>query len=114
MKGKRVKVILNPDRQKDRRILDYLYYAGMPNSKAIKVAVLAYLDGEDDGNDQFLQKVKEAVRESVQDLRLAPANGGSLSVSAEMDDEEPVSMLDFLDALEKGAAFEESGPPFSP
>ncbi len=113
MKGKRVKVILNPDRKEDRRILDYLYYAGMPNSRAIKVAVLAYLDGERDDYDRFLQQVKEAVRESVQGLQLSPMKESSMAGSVGVDDEEPVSMLDFLDALESGPFSDENGPSFS-
>lgn len=116
MRGKRIKVILNPDRQEDRRILDYLLYSGTSNSRAIKKAVLSYLDSgsDDNGNGRFLQEVKDAIRESVQGLQIAPAGDYAGTMPTMESDEEPVSMLDFLDELEKGASFYESGPPFSP
>ena len=113
MKGKRVKVILNSDRKGDQRILDYLYCAGMPNSRAIKAAVLVYLDGERDDTDRFLQQVKEDVGEGVQGLQLTPMKESSMAGSVGVDDEEPVSMRDFLDALESGPFSEENGPSFS-
>ena len=117
MRGKRIKVILNPDRQEDRRILDYLLYSGTSNSRAIKKAVLSYLDNNssgDNGNGRFLQEVKDAIRESVQGLQIAPAGDYASAMPTMESDEEPVSMLDFLDELEKGASFDDSGPPFSP
>lgn len=111
MRGKRIKVILNPDREDERRILDYLYYSGTSNSKAIKSALLEYLDLREGGreNNAFLQEVKETIRESVQGLQLS----GSLSEPVPSSDEEQVSPFDFLDALERGTSFDESGPSFS-
>ena len=111
MRGKRIKVILNPDREDERRILDYLYYSGTSNSKAIKSALLDYLDRREGGreNSLFLQEVKETIRESVQGLQLS----GNLSEPVPSSDEEQVSPFDFLDALERGASFDESDPSFS-
>jgi len=104
MRGKRIKVILNPDREDDRRILDYLLYAGPSYSGAIKNALLAYLDTLDGENSssRLLQEVKDAIRESVQGLHIAPNDSYNGSAQKDTDEEEPVSMLDFLDELEKG------------
>ena len=106
MKGKRVKVILNPDRAEDRRILDYLYYAGVPYSKAIKTAVLFYLDRETgDREERLLQRVKDTIQESVRGMSIA-AQGCAPALSASAgEEEEAVSPLDFLDELEKGVLF---------
>ena len=106
MKGKRVKVILNPDRTEDRRILDYLYYSGVPYSKAIKTAVLFYLDRETgDREERLLQRVRDTIQESVRGMSIT-AQGYEPTGSASTDeDEESVSPLDFLDELEKGALF---------
>ena len=111
MRGKRIKLSLNPDREEDRRVMDYLYYSGTSISKAIKTAVLDYLDRRDGGreNSAFLQEVKEAVRESVQGLQL----NGNLTVPVSASDEEQVSPFDFLNALESGVTFDESDPTFS-
>lgn len=106
MKGKRVKVILNPDRAEDRRILDYLYYAGLPYSKAIKAAVLAYLDRESGGReDPLLQQVRETIRESVRSLRLVTDEGDPTGLNRIESAEPPVSPLDFLEEPEKGPSF---------
>ena len=115
MKGKRVKVILNPDRAEDRRILDYLYYAGIPHSKAIKTAVLSYLDRESgQKEDPLLQQVRETIRESVRSLRIVTDEQGPAGLNSTEFEESPVSPLDFLEELEKGPSFEEKGPPLFP
>ena len=103
MKGKQVKVILNPDRDDDRRILDYLLYAGCSKSKAVKDAVLFYLGNSAYRNrdELLLQQVREVVREELRDLGLTDASG-SIESSAFAPGEEPVSPLDFLDELESG------------
>ena len=106
MTGKRIKVILNPDRPEDRRILDYLYYAGVPYSKAIKTAVLFYLDRETgDKEERLLQRVRDTIQESVRGLSMAAQSCNPAEPTATEEDEEPVSPLDFLDELEKGALF---------
>ena len=91
--------------------MDYLYYSGTTNSKAIKTAVLDYLDRREGGRENivFLQAVKEAVRESVQGLQL----NGYLSEPVSASDDEQVSPFDFLDALESGVTFDDSDPTFS-
>ena len=103
MKGKRIKVILNPDRSNDRRILDYLLYAGSSQSQAIKTAVLFYLDNLDGKNktDLLLQQVKNTIRESVQGLQFKPAADNE-AASPSATDDDMVSALDFLDELEGG------------
>ena len=106
MKGKRVKVILNPDRAEDRRILDYLYYAGVPYSKAIKTAVLFYLDRETgDREERLLQRVRDTIQESVRGMSIAAQRCDPKGSASIEEDEESVSPLDFLDELEKGALF---------
>ena len=102
MKGKQVKVILNPDREDDRRIMDYLLYAGRSKSKAVKDAVLFYLDKSTYRNeDELLQRVRDALREELRGLNLAAVSEISKN-SSFVPDEEPVSPLDFLDELENG------------
>ena len=103
MKGKQVKVILNPDREDDRRIMDYLLYAGRSKSKAVKDAVLFYLDNSTfrDKDELLLQRVRDVVREELNGLSLAAASG-SIESNTLTPDEEPVSPLDFLDELESG------------
>ena len=103
MKGKQVKVILNPDREDDRRIMDYLLYAGRSKSNAVKDAVLFYLDNYAYGSRDklLLQRVRDVVREELRGLSLA-ASSGSIEGCALAPDEEPVSPLDFLDELESG------------
>ena len=106
MKGKRVKVILNPDRSEDRRILDYLYYAGVPYSKAIKTAVLFYLDRETgDREERLLQRVRDTIQESVRGMSITAQSCDPAGSASTEEDEETVSPLDFLDELEKGALF---------
>ena len=111
MRGKIIKVFLNPNREDERRILDYLHYSGVSNSRAIKSAMLDFLDRQDGGreNGLLLQEVKETIRESFQGLQL----NGNLTVPVSESDEEQVSPFDFLDALESGTAFDESSPTFS-
>ena len=102
MKGKQIKVILNPDREDDRRIMDYLLYAGRSKSKAVKDAVLFYLDKSTYRNeDELLQRVRDALREELRGLNLAAVSEISKN-SSFVPDEEPVSPLDFLDELENG------------
>ncbi len=103
MTGKQVKVILNPDREEDRRIMDYLLYAGRSNSKAIKDAVLFYLDNSASRNEDelLLQRVRDAVREELRGLNPVAVSEISKNCSL-VPDEEPVSPLDFLDELENG------------
>ena len=106
MRAKGIKLYLNPNDADERRILDYLRYSGMSYTKAITRAVLFYLDAMDNNSekDGFLQAVRDTIRESVKGLQI-PSTAGDLSTS-EDDDEEPVSMLDFLDELEGGVTFE--------
>ena len=106
MTGKRIKVILNPDRAEDRRILDYLYYAGVPYSKAIKTAVLFYLDRETgDREERLLQRIRDTIQESVRRMSIAAQGNEPTGSASTEEDEESVSPLDFLDELEKGALF---------
>ena len=106
MTGKRIKVILNPDRPEDRRILDYLYYSGVPYSKAIKTAVLFYLDRETgDREERLLQRVRDTIQESVRGMSITAQACDPTGSAATGEEEEAVSPLDFLDELEKGALF---------
>ena len=101
-----MKVILNPDRAEDRRILDYLYYAGVPYSKAIKTAVLFYLDRETgDREERLLQRVRDTIQESVRGMSITAQSCDPTGSASTEADEESVSPLDFLDELEKGGLF---------
>ena len=102
MKSQLVRVVLNPDRADDRRILDYFLYAGKPMSKLFKIAMLEYLDRQDlEGErERSLADIRSVIREELQ--RLSVSAGGALCSlqSPAIDDEPEVSPLDFLDQLE--------------
>ena len=106
MRAKSVKLYLNPNDEDERRVLDYLRYSGTSITNAITAAVVFYLDAQDDrsGKDGLLQAVRDTIRESIQGLELAST--GSSQNAMEYGEEEPVSMLDFLDALEGGVTFD--------
>lgn len=112
MKALRIKINLNPDKEDDRRILDYLRYAGVSNTQAVRTAVLFYLDREENGgtNRQFLQEIKEAIRESVQSIQLEPGNHSVSVKEQESIEEDPVSGLEFLKELGCGPGFGDYGP----
>ncbi len=67
MKSKIVRVVLNANREDDRRILDYFLYAGKPMSKLFKIAMLQYLDRLDMNGDQevSLDNIRKVVREET-------------------------------------------------
>ena len=100
-----VKIYLNPDREEDRRILDYLLYVGMPMSKTLKRAMMTYLDRQESGttSDALLPEIRQIVREELQrHSSLMENNGYSETVHANTD-EDTVSALDFLAELENMA-----------
>ena len=68
MKSKIVRVVLNANREDDRRILDYFLYAGAPMSKLFKIAMLQYLDRLDINGDHevSLENIRKVVREELQ------------------------------------------------
>ncbi len=101
---KLIKTYLNPNNEDERRVLDYLMYAGIPNSHALIHAVLFYLDAKDgkDDNSRLVEQVKAAVRESVQGMQIARIDDVPCSQPGQQEAEEPVSMLDFIEALEGG------------
>lgn len=109
MRAKGIKIYLNPNRKEDRRVLDYLCYAGVPYTKAIVDAVSFYLDAQEgtDGNSRLIEQIKIAVRESVQGLQIASVGGVYSSQPSQQELEEPVSMLDFIEALEGGGTSEQ-------
>ena len=100
---KLIKTYLNPGSKDERRVIDYLLYAGESNSQAIIKAVLFYLDAIDgrDDNSRLIEQVKAAVRECIQGMQIAQS-GNTASQQGQQDVEEPVSMLDFIEALEGG------------
>ena len=107
MRAKSVKLYLNPNDEDERRVLDYLRYSGTSITNAITRAVVFYLDAQDErsGKDGLPQAVRDTIRESVQGLAFSSAD--NCQNATEYEDEEPVSMLDFLDALESGVTFDE-------
>ena len=100
MNSQRVKVILNPDREEDRRILDYLLYAGEPMSKVFKTAMLRYVEAksEEGSHEKLLLDIRKVLREELQQFQPCGKELFSEAVS-KTDDEEVVSPLDFLDQL---------------
>lgn len=100
MSSQRIKVILNPDREEDRRILDFLLYTGEPKSKVFKAALLQYMEAktEDGWQERLLREIRKVIREELQDVQFNSKDPFSQPVSQSIDDEE-VSPLDFLDQL---------------
>lgn len=100
MSSQRIKVILNPNREEDRRILDYLLYCGEPKSRVFKTALLQYMEAksESDGYEKLLREIRKAVREELRNVQPCGKEPFSQPVSPSVDDEE-VSPLDFLDQL---------------
>ncbi len=83
--------------------MDYLLYSGVSNTKAITKAVIFYLDtleGRCD-NSQLLEQIRGAVRESLKDLQLSSQAVDFSSQVVQQDTEEPVSVLDFIEELQK-------------
>lgn len=109
MKPHIVRVVLNADREGDRRILDYLRYAGKPMSKLFKLAMHEFIERQDRADEENLNltNIRRVIHEELKDLKLS---GGSNSFSQPMaafEDDDLVSPLDFLDELAKMASFEE-------
>ena len=77
MSSQRIKVILNPDREEDRRILDYLLYCGEPKSKVFKMALLQYMEAktEDGSYEKLLREIRKVIRD---ELRNAQPYGKSI------------------------------------
>ncbi len=104
MKSQHIKVVLNPDKEDDRRILDFLMYAGEPMSKVFKVAMLQYVEGkyEASRHEKQLLEIRKVIREELQQMQFCGNESFSQPVSQNSDEEE-VSPLDFLDQLEEMA-----------
>ena len=102
MKSKIVRVVLNANREDDRRILDYFLYAGKPMSKLFKIAMLQYLDRLDINGDRevSLDNIRKVVREELQRLPQTADNQSAFQPVPDIDDDSLVSPLDFLDQLE--------------
>ena len=102
MKPQIVRVVLNVNREEDRRILDYFLYAGNPMSKLFKTAMLQYLDRLDMNGDRevSLENIRKVVREELQRLPQTAGSSSSLQPVTDYDDDSLVSPLGFLDELE--------------
>ena len=102
MKSKIVRVVLNANREDDRRILDYFLYAGKPMSKLFKIAMLQYLDRLDINGDRevSLENIRKVVREELQRLPQTAGNQSAFQTVTDYADDSLVSPLDFLDQLE--------------
>ena len=102
-----VRVVLNADRDSDRRILDYLFYAGKPMSKLFKMAMHEFIDRQDGAGEEekMLADIRRVIREELQNVKISgPAESFSQPVNE--DDEAPaVSPFDFLDALAQMDSF---------
>lgn len=102
MKAQIVKVVLNPAREDDRRILDYLFYTGKPMSRVFKAAMLRYIDGTAAFDEEkLLQSIRAVLREELQGVTAV----SSLAIPSQEQEEERVSPLDFLDQLDAMADF---------
>ena len=68
MNSQRVKVVLNPDRDEDRRILVFLQSADEPMSKVFKAAMLQYVESSIGGvnHEKLLRDIREIVHEELQ------------------------------------------------
>ena len=101
MKPHIVRVVLNVNREEDRRILDYFLYAGKPMSKLFKIAMLQYLDRLDMNGDRevSLENIRKVVREELQRLPQVAGSSSSFQPVSDYDDDSLVSPLDFLDEL---------------
>jgi len=104
-RSQEIKVNLNVNREEDRKILDYLPYAGMPMSKVFKVAMLQYIDWHngDYRNDPYVQAVRQVVREELKDAQFQSSGSQVQSFSQASNDDEEVDPLAFLEELEKMA-----------
>jgi len=102
LKPQIVRVVLNANREDDRRILDYFLYAGAPMSKLFKIAMLQYLDRLDMNGDRevSLENIRKVVREELQRLPQPAGSSSSFQPVSDFDDNSLVSPLDFLDELE--------------
>ncbi len=101
MKPQIVRVVLNANREEDRRILDYFLYAGQPMSKLFKIAMLQYLDRLDMNGERevSLENIRKVVREELQRLPQTTGNASAFQPVPDYDDDSLVSPLDFLDEL---------------
>ena len=100
MSSQRIKVILNPDREEDRRILDYLLYCGEPKSKVFKMALLQYMEAksEDGSYEKLLREIRKVIRDELRNAQPYGIEPFPQPVSQSGDGDE-VSPLDFLDQL---------------
>ncbi len=112
MKADRIQINLNPSKDDERRVLDYLRYSPLSYSKTLIPAVLAYLDMQEGltENERLLQQVSDTVRKTLQEFwRNLPDSQPmpSASVLIEQDQDE-VSPLDFLKEMEYASTSEKN------
>ena len=102
MKSQLVRVVLNPGRSDDWRILDYFLYAEKPMSKLFKIAMLVYLDRQDEDivRERSLADMRRVIREELKNLSVSTGGASFSPQFPAFDDEPEVSPLDFLDELD--------------
>lgn len=97
MRAKRIKINLNPTRDDERRVLEYLQCSQVSNTKAVVIAVMDYLERQEQlcENRSFLQEVKDTIRESVTGLSFPTADVQFQPQESpeQEDDAEPLSFL---------------------
>jgi len=100
-----IKVYLNADHEEDRRILDFLPYAGVSTSKAFKTAMLRYIDYKngDYQSDPFLQAVRKIIREELKEAQIQVVSQQAGASTQPDDADIEVDPLAFLDELENMA-----------
>jgi hypothetical protein len=106
MKSKRIYITLNPKKDADRLILDYLQNAGCPYGKAITIAVQDYLNRKK--QDSNCKELVQVVRDTIQDcFHSLPAYNSAQEAQTPIteSDDESVSPLDFIDAMTGGCNF---------
>ena len=98
-----VRVVLNADREDDRRILDYLFYSGKPMSKLFKMAMHEFINRQDGVGEEerMLADIRRVIREELQNLKISGPTDSYSQPANEDDEDTVVSPFDFLDALEQ-------------
>jgi hypothetical protein len=106
MKSKRIYFTLNPKKEDDQLVLEYLQNAGCPYGKAIIIAVLDYLNRQKQDSEckELVQVVRDTIQDCFHSLSAYNSAQEAQAPTTEISDES-VSPLDFIDAMTGGCSF---------